>query len=171
MTFRGVDSADFRFGAAPWPTPGYPSYPTYDNPWVIEPGTVIQIPIEHSATRIGQSHATLTMVGDFSKCDTASRELLARTETNLSVGDTGSEETNGCVESTAMLVLKLNDRVPVLLDLYDPSGRHITRLADGVMESGNHRIEIPRAELAAGVYFYRLTAGAAVRSGRIVVVR
>ena len=52
----------------------------------------------------------------------------------------------------------------VRIDVYDVRGRHVRRLVDGILPSGQHsRLWDGRddrgSELASGVYFYRLTAG------------
>ncbi len=57
----------------------------------------------------------------------------------------------------------LANRGPVSLDVYDASGRHVTNLATGVWEAGDHKIEWNGrdgrgANAPKGVYFYRLSA-------------
>ena len=45
----------------------------------------------------------------------------------------------------------------VSLRLFDVSGRMIAVLAEDVLESGNHSVQVDASELSAGVYFYRLS--------------
>jgi hypothetical protein len=45
------------------------------------------------------------------------------------------------------------------LTVYDPSGREVARLVDGVLGSGDHQIVFNPAHLASGIYHYRLESG------------
>jgi len=46
----------------------------------------------------------------------------------------------------------------VKLSVYDISGRQISILANGILNSGTHSVEFNGAKLASGVYFYQLEA-------------
>lgn len=65
---------------------------------------------------------------------------------------------------------------PVTLTVHDVSGRLVRTLVDRTLSEGVHVVRWDRGSDAgrrapAGVYFTRLVAGGAVRSGRVVVVR
>ncbi len=59
----------------------------------------------------------------------------------------------------------------VTLDVFDAVGHRVATVADGPREAGTHAVRLPVADLAAGVYVYRLRAGAEVGTRRMVVVR
>jgi hypothetical protein len=64
----------------------------------------------------------------------------------------------------------------VVLDIYDASGRLVTRLVDRHVERGEHHIEwsgcdASGAPVASGVYFYRINTGKEVRSRKMVLLR
>jgi serine protease len=59
----------------------------------------------------------------------------------------------------------------VKLAVYDLLGRNVATLADGMMAAGVHRLEFDGSQLASGVYFARLEAGAAVRSAKMVLLK
>jgi calcineurin-like phosphoesterase family protein len=62
---------------------------------------------------------------------------------------------------------------PATLDVYDPEGRRIARLADGMMEAGPHHAVWRGAgrdrPAAPGAYWAMLTAGSEVRVRRVVL--
>jgi hypothetical protein len=45
----------------------------------------------------------------------------------------------------------------------------VRRVAGGMMDAGAHEIPFERGDLRAGVYFYRLTAGAETQTGSMVI--
>jgi hypothetical protein len=47
----------------------------------------------------------------------------------------------------------------VELDIYNVLGRRVSRLLDGTMKPGRHKVRFDGTPYAAGVYFYRLRAG------------
>jgi len=57
----------------------------------------------------------------------------------------------------------------VSLRIFDVSGRAVTTLADGLLDAGSHEFEFKTAGIASGVYFYRLQAGGAVLSKKLIV--
>jgi chitinase len=61
---------------------------------------------------------------------------------------------------------------PVRMILYDLLGREITRLVDGRVTAGTHRIfvEAEALRLSTGVYFYRLEAGSFVETRRMLLI-
>ncbi len=61
--------------------------------------------------------------------------------------------------SQVTLTFWLPEAGPVLLALYDPLGRQVALLVDGVLPSGDHRVQTPTSALAAGVYVAVLLAG------------
>lgn len=57
------------------------------------------------------------------------------------------------------------------LELLDVAGRRVQTLHDGLETAGGHSSTLDVRGLGAGVYFARLTAGADMRTARVVVVR
>jgi hypothetical protein len=57
----------------------------------------------------------------------------------------------------------------VLLELYDVQGVNVRTLVDGAEESGEHNVNLSRAELQPGVYYCRLSTGSYVSIKRMVV--
>ncbi|MEZ4653367.1 MAG: FlgD immunoglobulin-like domain containing protein [Candidatus Eisenbacteria bacterium] len=69
---------------------------------------------------------------------------------------------------------QLDEPTPVKLRIYDPSGRVIATLADGVLEAGTHTqswdgTDTDNRRVPAGVYFYRLEAGNRIESKQLVL--
>ena len=50
-------------------------------------------------------------------------------------------------------------------------GQLVTTLFDGTLEAGNHAYIFDAANHAAGLYFFSLTTGKQVESGRMMLVR
>ena len=65
----------------------------------------------------------------------------------------------------------LPQRSRVTLSVYDPLGRRVATLVEGEEQAGEHSVWFDAGRLASGVYFYRLQAGAYVRTLRLVVVK
>ncbi len=59
----------------------------------------------------------------------------------------------------------------VRIVLYDLSGREISRLVDGSLQAGYHRVSLNDLSLANGVYIYRMEAGTFVETRRLTVIR
>jgi uncharacterized repeat protein (TIGR01451 family) len=59
----------------------------------------------------------------------------------------------------------------VRLAVYDVLGREVAVLVDREVEAGRHEAVFDARGLAPGVYVYRLTAGGAVRTGRMTLAR
>jgi subtilisin family serine protease len=106
--------------------------------------------------------------------------------------DTDVEATADAVRRTALLTSRPNpytsgrgdvtirfqlagpERVEV--KIYDLSGRVVATLADGRFSAGEHRLSWngrgpDGAEVASGVYFYRLKSGSLVESRRLTILR
>jgi hypothetical protein len=66
---------------------------------------------------------------------------------------------------------RLSQRGSVRLSLYDVHGRQVATLFDGTSEPGTHEVPFDASHLAAGDYFYRLSTGKAVLSGKMTVLR
>lgn len=60
---------------------------------------------------------------------------------------------------------------PVRLEVFDPLGRTVARPVDAVQPAGWHELLFEAGTLPDGVYFFRLTAGAEQRVGRMLLVR
>ncbi|MCB2203252.1 T9SS type A sorting domain-containing protein [bacterium] len=74
--------------------------------------------------------------------------------------------------STVTVPFTLSSSAPVQLTLYDMLGRPATVMDQGLLSPGFHQVTIDRSRLvtlAPGLYLYRLSAGDASRTGRLVV--
>jgi hypothetical protein len=67
------------------------------------------------------------------------------------------------------IAFRLAAPAQVTIRLFDVRGRLVATLADEAMEAGERRVPFDVHRLAAGVYFYRLTAGPFTESRRLVV--
>ncbi len=63
------------------------------------------------------------------------------------------------------------ERGEVHLTVYDVLGRSVATLAEGTHEAGVHDAIFAGESLPTGIYVWRLTAGAAVQTGRLLLVR
>jgi hypothetical protein len=59
----------------------------------------------------------------------------------------------------------------VKLAIYDVLGREVAVLVDGVQDAGLHEVQWDARNLASGVYYYRLTAGAFVATRTMTVLK
>ncbi|MEZ4702787.1 MAG: T9SS type A sorting domain-containing protein [Rhodothermales bacterium] len=65
----------------------------------------------------------------------------------------------------------LNDAAPVRLAVYDLLGREVRTLVDATRAAGTHTVTFDAGDLPSGVYFYRIEAGAASETRRMVLMK
>ncbi len=106
---------------------------------------------------------------------------------HTTTGGTGIEEIEVFTGTTGDVVLAQNSPNPfrdvtairfsipqaahVRLTVYDLIGQEVAELVNGQMEAGHHSITLDGKNLANGVYFYRLSTGAATRTKLCVLLR
>jgi len=66
---------------------------------------------------------------------------------------------------------ELKENSPVTIDVYDITGAKVTTLIDNVLTAGNHDITWDAADVASGVYYYKLTAGDATETKQAVLIK
>jgi hypothetical protein len=66
---------------------------------------------------------------------------------------------------------KLPDTREVKLTVHDMLGREVAVVKQGMLDRGVHSVVLHVGQLKAGVYMYRLCAGADVLSGKMLLVR
>ena len=62
-------------------------------------------------------------------------------------------------------------RDPVMLELFDITGRKVAVPLDDRLNAGEHRVSVDTANMASGVYLYKLTAGADSAVKKMVINR
>lgn len=72
---------------------------------------------------------------------------------------------------TTEIRFSLNRGGHVRLEVFDLKGRRVETLVEGHRPAGLHTIRFDAGRLAAGFYFYRLTAGRQQRTRRMILVR
>jgi hypothetical protein len=72
---------------------------------------------------------------------------------------------------STVIEFTLPQRAHVSLELYDVLGRRVMTLVDGTLEAGSHRTVVDASRLAAGVFFYRLTAADRSMTKKMMVLR
>jgi hypothetical protein len=73
--------------------------------------------------------------------------------------------------SSPTIRYKLNRSSDITLTAYDPAGRKVTTLYQGLAEPGTSVLTWNTSTVPAGVYFVRLVAGGHNITERVVVVR
>jgi hypothetical protein len=62
-------------------------------------------------------------------------------------------------------------RARVSFRLFDPAGRRVATLVEGVLEPGAHHVALDALRFPAGVYLCRLEAGGEVRTRKVEIAR
>ena len=75
------------------------------------------------------------------------------------------------VRSRATLRFALPGDADVRIEVYDVTGRLVTRLADGPVAAGRHEVTIDGRGWASGTYLVRVTSGANVTTKTLSIVR
>ncbi len=65
----------------------------------------------------------------------------------------------------------LPEGAEVRIDVFNVLGKRVAELVKGVMEAGKHRVDWQPEGLPSGVYFYRLKANGASKTGTMTLVR
>lgn len=60
---------------------------------------------------------------------------------------------------------------PVLLTVYDVTGREVATLVDAFQQAGTHTISFDAGQLPSGAYFYRLVTGSQVLTRQMMLVK
>ena len=66
---------------------------------------------------------------------------------------------------------RLNETVPVRLEVFTITGQRVQTLVSDVREAGMHSVRFDGASLASGVYIYRLTAGGDVLTRKLTLIK
>jgi len=77
---------------------------------------------------------------------------------------------NPVVEGDLQVEFSLAGDAPARIDLIDVRGRSVLQRDLGDLPAGSHRVALPSAGLAPGVYIVRLSQHGRARSARVVVV-
>ncbi|MBU0520121.1 T9SS type A sorting domain-containing protein, partial [bacterium] len=72
---------------------------------------------------------------------------------------------------TTVLSYELRVTSSVLLNVFDIQGRKVAELVDGYRDAGLHEVTFDGANLASGIYLYRLTAGEFTGLGKMVLIK
>jgi len=72
---------------------------------------------------------------------------------------------------TTKIVYGVNSREFIELRVFDVLGREAATLGNEVKEPGNYSVTLDAANLASGVYFYKLSAGSVVLTKKLMVLR
>lgn len=73
--------------------------------------------------------------------------------------------------STTTIRYGLPEQAPVRIELYNVVGQRVALLFNETQQAGWHRITLDASNLASGTYIYRITAGSATATRRMVLLR
>jgi len=65
----------------------------------------------------------------------------------------------------------LPGRAHVVLALFNMLGQHVATLVNGDVDAGKHEVKFDGANLASGVYYYRIQAGSFVQTKKLLLLR
>ena len=71
--------------------------------------------------------------------------------------------------TTIAYTLKVNDKAR--LSVYDLMGNEVAVLVDGIQSAGNHEVQFEGANLASGIYFYKLQTAEQVITRKMMLVK
>jgi len=72
---------------------------------------------------------------------------------------------------TTTISYTLPEASHVSLTVFDTNGRTVATLVNGLRDAGRHQVTFDGSDLASGVYFYNLTSGANVATGKMALVK
>jgi 5'-nucleotidase/UDP-sugar diphosphatase len=72
---------------------------------------------------------------------------------------------------TTTISFSLPKTSDVTLKVYNPLGQLVTTLVQNQLNAGVHQVRFNAADLSAGIYFYRLTAGSLTETRKMVLVK
>jgi hypothetical protein len=151
----------------------------------------VTVSVDASALSPGTYRDTMRLTLRTSSDDAGKKQDAATSERTVAVpvsatvdDDVGVDRTKGVpqeytlrpaypnpVRRAATLRYGLPEAAQVQIHVYDVLGRRVATLADAQRPAGWHEVRVDAAQLPAGVYLYRLTAGSYTETRRMVVVR
>jgi hypothetical protein len=72
---------------------------------------------------------------------------------------------------TTTITYSLPEKQDVKLKVYDPFGRDIAELVNGVKAEGKHSVNFDGSNLASGVYYYTITAGNYTETKKLMLLK
>ena len=63
------------------------------------------------------------------------------------------------------------DNINVALKVYDALGREVATLVNERLQPGYYQVEFNAADLASGVYYYRISAGTFIQTKKMIVLK
>ena len=64
-----------------------------------------------------------------------------------------------------------NNNINVALKVYDTLGREVATLVNERLQPGYYEVEFNAADLASGVYYYRISAGTFIQTKKMIVLK
>jgi hypothetical protein len=158
------DAGDFQIDQTNWAATGnpaaYQSMPTAANPWVVPINTTLKIPLLFKPNSVGNKTASITVFGDFSKCDDPD-DMLIGTSYTLSalVNDVPFGTILTCYSKDGISMLTNPGSAPIVVTGIDfqnsPNGDFsIVRpsFPDTIQPGGNLQIPVTFAPGSTGLF-------------------
>ena len=73
------------------------------------------------------------------------------------------------VVNNAVIPYEILTSTEIKFSLFDLSGRELQQSNEGFVNKGKHQINFNVSNLASGLYFYRVSAGNSIKTGKIIV--
>lgn len=164
LTINGPDAAEFSVGSG------------VVLPLTVQPGLILSIPITFTPTSQGAKSAQLLITGDQSKCDDSLVTLAAFAVATATVAQEEATARAERIEpnpfsATTTIRFTLPAAAGTTVEIYDAAGYRVAMLADGYLESGEHRFTWDPRGLPSGIYYCRIHSGAWNSSRPVMLVR
>ncbi|MDZ7741946.1 MAG: T9SS type A sorting domain-containing protein [Bacteroidota bacterium] len=67
--------------------------------------------------------------------------------------------------------IELKEDAPMVLEIFNCSGKKVASLADGMQNAGFHKLYWEYNRNTGGIYYYRFSSGEYVKNGKLVIIK
>ncbi len=132
----------------------------------------------------GRMHIYYTIFGNGDSDDLAESEIWYLKDVIATPGPLGIEEPSSTISTFVLrqnypnpfnpsttIEYSLKRPASVTLEVFNVTGQKVATLVDGRQKAGEHKVVFDAADLASGVYFYKLTADKVSRTRKMMLLK
>jgi hypothetical protein len=121
--------------------------------------------------RVPSGSQTLTFEFGFSKMELSSESAVSDEENTIPTTADLLQNYPNPFNPTTTISYQLPEQSHVTLKVFDLLGREVATIVDGIEEPGYTSVQFDGRNLASGMYFYQLRAGAFIDTKRFLLLR
>lgn len=73
--------------------------------------------------------------------------------------------------ATTIIPFSISAKQQIRIEIFDITGNNLSTISDKVYSAGDHSVHWDASEWASGIYFYRISAGKSMRTGKMILMK